>query len=303
MVPLSESNIQDLQNLSDDMPPEYNMNIKEIVEFNGFQFEEHKVTTKDGYILTVHRIKAPTTKKGAPVVFFQHGMSNNSYDWVVHTKDKAPALRLAAEGYDVWLGNNRGNQFSRGHKTLNPEKEADKKEYFNYDFEELGKYDLPAQIDLVRDITGKNKVTYVGHSQGTTQMFYALATNEAELKNKINLFVALSPVVRLGSDDSMKGAWLADQARYAMEDLIDATGGYEFGGFDSKVEKKSEWDFDWDAWFASSSSYDDPTRSLIFNRHGDVLSWKEMAHYGQIGQDQAFELFDYREDGNMKRYG
>jgi len=31
-------------------------NVQQVVEENGFKFEEHKVTTSDGYILTVHRI-------------------------------------------------------------------------------------------------------------------------------------------------------------------------------------------------------------------------------------------------------
>jgi hypothetical protein len=38
----------------------------------------------------------------------------------------------------------------------------------------------------------------VGHSQGTTQMFYALTQMEEEfLQSRVNLFVAMAPVVRL----------------------------------------------------------------------------------------------------------
>ena len=32
----------------------------------------------------------------------------------------------------------------------------------------MGRFDLPTQIDMVREKTGRDKVTYVGHSQGTT---------------------------------------------------------------------------------------------------------------------------------------
>ena len=69
---------------------------------------------------------------------------------------------MANAGYDVWLGNNRGCVYSRGHKKLNAEK--DFKQYYDYSFYELGKYDLPAQIDFVRSITGHDKISYVGHS-------------------------------------------------------------------------------------------------------------------------------------------
>ena len=40
----------------------------------------------------------------------------------------------------------------------------------------MGKYDLKAQFDLISDKTNTQKITYVGYSQGSTQMFYALAT-------------------------------------------------------------------------------------------------------------------------------
>ena len=140
------------------------MTFKEVVEAAGFKFEEHKVTTKDGYKLKMFRMRAPETEDGAKVVFFQHGMSNSAFQWIMQTKDKAPAFKLATEGYDVWFGNNRGNYYSRGHKTLNPEKKEDMAKYWDFSFVELGEYDLPAQIDEVRDITGQDKITYVGHS-------------------------------------------------------------------------------------------------------------------------------------------
>jgi len=49
------------------------------------------------------------------------------------------ALKLSELGYDVWLGNNRGNIYSRGHTTMDAEKD-----YFRYSFVEFGKYDIIA---------------------------------------------------------------------------------------------------------------------------------------------------------------
>jgi len=40
--------------------------------------------------------------------------------WVFNEPNVAPAFVLARKGYDVWLGNNRGNRFSQQHSTLNP---------------------------------------------------------------------------------------------------------------------------------------------------------------------------------------
>lgn len=42
----------------------------------------------------------------------------------------------------------------------------------------------------------------MGHSQGTTQMFYALSSSVGDqLKDKIKLFIALAPIVSVGADN------------------------------------------------------------------------------------------------------
>ncbi|MFN9899986.1 MAG: hypothetical protein ACK55Z_14590 [bacterium] len=40
-----------------------------MVEEQGLQFENHSVTTDDGYILNLFRIRLPSTRTGTPVVF------------------------------------------------------------------------------------------------------------------------------------------------------------------------------------------------------------------------------------------
>lgn len=54
-------------------------------------------------------------------------------------------------------------------------------------------------VDYVRGFTGQDKIAYIGHSQGTTQMFSALSENKGDLKRKINAFIALAPVMNLGN--------------------------------------------------------------------------------------------------------
>lgn len=115
--------------------------------------------------------------------------------WITNHAHKSPAFVLAMNGYDVWLGNNRGGLYSRRHVNLDPD--VDTEEFFNYSFVELGKYDLPAMLDFVRRVTNVEKVTYIAHSQGTTQMFFALAEMQEQMAERINLFIALGPVVTL----------------------------------------------------------------------------------------------------------
>lgn len=62
-----------------------------------------------------------------------------------------------------------------------------------FSFEDCGNYDLPAKIDYILSTTGQKKVSYVGHSQGTTQ-FFAMAALRPEYNAKVTLMTALAPV-------------------------------------------------------------------------------------------------------------
>lgn len=59
--------------------------------------------------------------------------------------DVAPAFVAVNDGYDVWLGNSRGNKYSRAHKTLDPNKDK----FWYTDWEEMGAFDQPAIMDYI----------------------------------------------------------------------------------------------------------------------------------------------------------
>lgn len=66
----------------------------------------------------------------------------------------------------------------------------------------MGLYDIPAFIDFILNKTeGKNVIgklaAYVGHSEGTTQFFIGSSLMPDYYYEKVNLFVALAPVVKL----------------------------------------------------------------------------------------------------------
>jgi lysosomal acid lipase/cholesteryl ester hydrolase len=163
---------------------------KQIVEENGLPFESHTVTTSDGFKLGLHRIANP----GKPVVFLQHGLAHSSDGWVFNSPSINPAFILYRRGYDVWMGNNRGNIYSMQHTMYS----SDQPEFWDSDFEQMGVFDLPAMIDFALKTSGQPMVhTYIGHSEGTTQMFIGNCLKPDYFAQKVKMFVALAPVVRM----------------------------------------------------------------------------------------------------------
>lgn len=95
---------------------------------------------------------------------------------------------LADAGYDVWMGNARGTTYSRKHISLSP----DDKEFWDFSWHEIGYYDLPAMIDRALNVSGQEKLFYIGHSQGGT-VFWVFLSTRPEYNDKIRLGMALAP--------------------------------------------------------------------------------------------------------------
>lgn len=152
--------------------------------------EEHQVTTEDNYLLKMHRIARP----GAKPVLLMHGLLDSSSTWVMMGPHSGFGYFLYDAGYDVWMGNVRGSRYSRGHVKLNANTD---KAYWSFSWHEIGLYDLPAMIDAVLAKTGYPKLSYFGHSQGTTT-FFVMASSRPEYNAKVHVLSAVAPVAYMG---------------------------------------------------------------------------------------------------------
>ncbi|KAF3928147.1 hypothetical protein AA313_de0204682 [Arthrobotrys entomopaga] len=173
----------------------------EMCDIWGYDAEEHIVQTKDGYLLGLHRIprakdepKPKRGEKGRPkrgVVYLHHGLMMNSEVWVCNLQpEKCLPFVLAEQGYDVWLGNNRGNKYSKKCIYTNSQDTA----FWNFSIDEFAMHDIPDSISYILRSTKAKSISYIGFSQGTAQAFAALSIHP-DLNEIISVFVALAPAM------------------------------------------------------------------------------------------------------------
>jgi lysosomal acid lipase/cholesteryl ester hydrolase len=162
------------------------------------------VQTQDGYLLGVHRlpyrkgedhdtvsVNAGPSSITKPVVYLHHGLLMNSEVWVCLTEEeRCLPFALVNQGFDVWLGNNRGNKYSKKSTRMSPTSS----EFWNFSMDEFAFYDIPNTIDYILDTTSQPRLSYIGFSQGTTQAFATLSIHPG-LNQKINVFIALAPAM------------------------------------------------------------------------------------------------------------
>lgn len=269
---------------------------------------------------------------GKGPVLLWHGLLDDAFTWITQGSSRSLAYMLCDKGYDVWLGNNRGNCYSQNHDYLrrsNPE-------FWAFTFDELAKFDLPdtlsyiqqqVQRDQVRDerrllidthvihprrgSCSKVKIAYVGHSEGTTQMFAMLATCP-ELASKLSCFTALGPVARVGNLDSyvlkLLGQFYGDRLCWALG----LRRGFMLRG--GMLEQQI---FGIISYVCPSvvqlilTLLCGPPRSPM--KRGDTMSWGahepggssvlNIAHWCQAVRHGDFRRFDYGCAVNLKRYG
>lgn len=286
------------------------LNFTELAGKYKYTSETHTVRTEDGYILTLFRLvpKCIDIVRQYPVMLM-HGVMDTADSWILAGPKLGIGFVLADNCYDVWAANHRGNGYSRRHVNLNPNTDP---EFWNFTFDEIGSYDVTATIDYILQITGKPKVSFIGHSQGTTDLF-VMGSLKSQYNDKIAVSIHLAPVAWL---NNLKNPIVAYTAQFTevIKTFLEVIGFRELVAKDRiahflvEILCQKAPEEVCGTGFALSTGYKPGTirprvLRIAFGHLLNGLSVKNLAHWGQIVSSKRFQRYDEGPKGNLKRYG
>lgn len=171
-------------------------------------------------------------------------------------------------------------------------------------------YDLPAIIEYIRLQTGKEKITYFGHSQGTMQVFIGMTLLPEYFESTLNGVIALGPVTNL---NNMSSKFLTIIAKTRLDEMLYFMGMREF-----LQSKKSVSEFSTilcdklhiicsgilELISDADREDDDKEKFGVFLGHfPSGTSLKDLTHFAQAVRDKTFAHFDYGTTKNVQIYG
>ncbi|CAI2370441.1 unnamed protein product [Moneuplotes crassus] len=179
----------------------WSMDVQQRAEELGFEYEEYRVTTQDGYILTLMRIpsgpNSPPSSK--PPILMIHPVFDSGESYTRLGAAYSPAFYLADNGKDVWLYNVRGNTFSREHVSLDP---ASDDEYWDFTMDTI-RFDHMACVEFILETTGYTNLPALAISFGGATLGIALALEPEFFEQRISVAIFVSPALNMANTQSL----------------------------------------------------------------------------------------------------
>eukprot|EP00123_Amoebidium_parasiticum_P008510 comp18856_c0_seq1/m.20901 comp18856_c0_seq1/g.20901 ORF comp18856_c0_seq1/g.20901 comp18856_c0_seq1/m.20901 type:complete len:429 (-) comp18856_c0_seq1:234-1520(-) len=292
--------------------PEVHMDVEQMIVSKGYPYEFHQVQTPDGFLLGVQRIphglsnKSPSNSR--PVAFLQHGLLGSASNWLDNPANESLGYILADAGYDVWLGNVRGSNYSRAHVTLDPRQ----REFWDWSFDEMSLIDLPAMVEYARRVSGQEKLYYIGHSQGTLMGFAGLSSNQT-LAKMVHAMFALAPVGEVGHIRGPLKFISQILPPRMVGGLLDALGTGELWPSGSTTQMlagkycQSRPEICENFLFlvaGHDTTHFNISRLPVYLAHNPAgTSVRNIVHWAQCVRSNNFQMYDYGLSGNQQHYG
>ncbi|CDW75411.1 lysosomal acid lipase cholesteryl ester hydrolase-like [Stylonychia lemnae] len=303
---LGQSIVEDVFSSKFPYPVGYNMTIREQIESRGYVYEEHKIQTEDGYILTAFRVpckKGENADSKTPIQM-QHGLFDDGGSWFFNNETLDLSLQLVDQGYDVWSTNSRGTVYSNEHVNLT----VNDKAYWDFSYHEMGKYDLPANLNYILNTTNQSQVVYFGHSQGTTQFFLGNSLTK-DLSQYYKAFIGFAPVAHVSNSPSplVKTLDLLEIPDLLLEyfwDLLYLPSIAPVAAPFLHFFPRTVWNFI-QTLVGFDKVYHINLGTLPMMARNDVggTSTKDLMHWIQNFRSGNFAQYDYGADQNMQIYG
>ncbi|KAL5275521.1 LIPA family protein [Megaselia abdita] len=280
---------------------------------DGYPFEKYDVVTEDGYILGLHRIpyskKLKNKRSRKPVVFLMHGLLCSSSVYVINGPNVSLAYELSDRGYDVYMGNARGNTYSKRHVSLSP----NDPKFWIFDWNEIAIYDLPAMINFALKKSKARNLQYIGHSQGGT-VHLVLNSVNPRFRRKISSAHLLAPGCVMSNTDSPVFKGMApifgQPNEYASQtgfDVQPTNETIDLLGQQACLQESEDKSICQNLVFLITGYY---TNNLVQSNINEILktvpsgsSVRQLLHFSQVVQSKTFGQFNFGEEQNVQKYG
>uniref|UniRef100_A0A1I8MQ42 Lipase n=1 Tax=Musca domestica TaxID=7370 RepID=A0A1I8MQ42_MUSDO len=287
----------------------------------GYPCEEHEVETEDGYFLKIYRIPdspksivqspSPSSSRQRPLVLLEHGLMGTSDTWILNGPESSLPFLLADRGYDVWLGNARGNLYARKHRRLS----IHQGDFWRFSWHEIGYYDLAATIDyILQNATevAEKSLHYVGHSQGTT-ILTVLMTMREEYQQYLRTVNLWSPVIFLDNTENRllkvlspyMGYYNIVTEKFSRQEFVPFNELFDLLKYSACQKESQLHAFCSPLAIMIEGTYHNKNRSalqLCLETHPGGISTEQFLHFMQVIYSSEFRQYDFGLFENFARY-
>ncbi|KAF2353557.1 AB-hydrolase lipase domain [Trinorchestia longiramus] len=248
----------------------------------------------------------PRSRYRRPSVLIHHGLFASSANFVLSDGEGgALAYMLANAGYDVWLGNWRGNTYSTEHANLDSNSRH---------LDEIIKFDIPAAVNYILAVSGQHDLRYVGHSLGCAMLFGA-TSEDPSLASKVKMMIAMAPAAFMdNSYGALKSTILSVKNFYYLLDRLRISD--LLSPAPVQVQLANHFCGPSSIWRvpcllmvdAFMGKVKEPmkeyyTNVLLSHFPSTLASTRILAHFGQFVNAHGMRKYNYGPDENYVRYG